>query len=149
MATTKSSTYDGFTAEERAAMKEHAQEMKKTAKRGAKAAKGDGEQDVLGKIAEMSGTDKALAEAVHALVKEHAPALTPRTYYGMPAYALDGKPVCFFKPAAKFKMRYATLEFSDAAQLDDGPMWPMGFALTEVTPAVRKRIIALLKQAVG
>ncbi|TDP98114.1 iron chaperone [Labedaea rhizosphaerae] len=148
MAATKS-TYDGFSAEERAAMKEHAQEMKKSARRSPKTAKVDGEQDVLGKIAEMSGTDKELAEALHALVKEHAPALAPRTYYGMPAYALDGKPVCFFKPAAKFKMRYATLEFSDAAQLDDGPMWPMGYALTKMTPAVRKQIIALLKQAVA
>ena len=149
MAATKSSTYDGFTAEERAAMKEHAQEMKKSARRSPKTAKADGEQDVLGKIAEMSGTDKELAEALHALVKEHAPALAPRTYYGMPAYALDGKPVVFFKPAAKFKMRYATIEFTDAAQLDDGPMWPMGYALTKMTPAVRKQLTALLKQAVS
>jgi len=153
MAATKSTknatSYEGFSAEERAAMKDHAQEMKKTARRSTKTAAADGEKDVQDKIAEMSGTDKDLAEAVHALVKKHAPTLTPRTYYGMPAYAIDGKPVLFFKPAGKFKMRYATLEFSDKAKLDDGPMWPMGFALLEITPAVEKRIIALIKQAAG
>src|ERR1044072_5845509 len=125
---TKSSGYDGFTADERAAMKEHAQEMKKTARRSSKADKeAEGEQDVLAKIGEMTGTDKVIAERLHAIVKEHAPHLTAKTWYGQPAYARDGKIICFFQPAAKFKARYATLGFNDPADLDDGPMWPTAF----------------------
>lgn len=145
----KTSTYEGFSAEERAAMKERATEMKKTARRSPKAAKVDGEQDVLAKIAELTGNDKVLAEALHAIMKKHAPTLSPKTYYGMPGWALDGKIVCFFKPSSKFKARYATFEFNDSAQLDDGPMWATAFALLEMTPAVQKRVIALVKNAVS
>ena len=128
-----------FTAEERAAMRERAKELK---------SQGD-ERDVLEKIAEMPDADRALGERVHALVTETAPELTPRTWYGMPAYAKDGKVVCFFRSAAKFKSRYATLGFSDKANLDDGPMWPTDFALTALNADVEKRIVALVKRAVG
>src|SRR5215813_5126001 len=141
-------TSAGFTAEERAAMKEHAQELK-TARRGSRAAKADGESDVLAKIAEMTEPDRALGERVHAIITASAPALSPRTWYGMPAYAKDGKIVCFFQPAQKFKSRYATLGFNDAANLDDGVMWPIAFALTEVTAATEAKIGALVKQAVS
>ncbi|NKZ03095.1 iron chaperone [Actinomadura latina] len=144
------SGYEGFTAEERAAMKEHAQEQKAAARRSTKADKAaEAARDVLAKIAEMEGADRALAERVHALVTANAPELAPRLWYGMPAYALDGKVVCFFQSAAKFKARYATLGFNDSAQLDDGPMWATAFALTEVTPEVEERITALVKQAVN
>jgi uncharacterized protein YdhG (YjbR/CyaY superfamily) len=133
-----------FTAEERAAMKERAQEVKKAARRGSKA---DGERDVLDKIAEMSQPDRAMAERLHALIKDSAPALAPRTWYGMPAYAKDGKVVCFFQSAQKFKSRYATLGFSDEANLDDGAMWPTSFALKELTPAEEARIGELVRAA--
>jgi uncharacterized protein YdhG (YjbR/CyaY superfamily) len=131
-----------FTAEERAAMKERAQELKR---RG----KADGERDVLAKIAEMQEPDRAMAERLHALIKASAPGLSPRTWYGMPAYGKDGKVVCFFQNAQKFKTRYATFGFSDKASLDDGAMWPTAFALTELTAAVEARIAALVKQAVS
>ena len=133
---------EGFTAEERAAMRERAQELKAEARRA------DGESDVLAKIAEMPERDRAMAERLHAIVKASAPALSPRTWYGMPAYAKDGKVVCFFQSAHKFKARYATLGFSDEANLDKGAMWPTSFALTELTAADEAKIAALLKRAV-
>ena len=136
----------GFTKEERAAMKERSQELK--AARG-KTSKADGEADVLAKIAEMPAQDRAIAERLHALVKESAPGLSPKTWYGMPAYARDGSVVCFFQSAHKFKSRYATLGFSDKANLDDGAMWPTSFAVTELNTAVEKRIVELLNKAVG
>src|SRR5690349_19584340 len=147
--TAKSRTSTGFTAEERAAMKDHAQELKKAARRGSGAAKADGESDVLAKIAEMQEPDRVMAERVHALIMASAPALSPRTWYGMPAYAKDGKIVCFFQPAQKFKSRYATLGFNDAANLDEGTMWPIAFALTELTAAAEERIGTLVKKAVS
>jgi uncharacterized protein YdhG (YjbR/CyaY superfamily) len=131
----------GFTEEERAAMKERARELK--------ADKEDGETAVLAKIAEMPDADRALGERLHAIIKASAPALTPRLWYGMPAYAKDGKVVCFFQGAAKFKTRYATLGFSAEANLDDGAMWPTAFALTKLTVAEEDRITALVKKAVG
>ncbi len=137
-ATAKSS--EGFTAEERAAMKERARESK-----GA----GEGESAVLAKIAEMAEPDRSLAERIHALVEAVAPDLSPRTWYGMPAYAKDGKVVCFFQAAGRFKARYATLGFSDTAKLDDGRMWPTSFAVTELTAAEEETIRALLKRAVS
>ena len=138
----------GFTDEERAAMKERAQELKAEAGRGSRAGK-DGERDVLAKIAEMPEPDRAMARRVHAIVRASAPALSPKTWYGMPAYARDGKVVCFFQDARKFRTRYATLGFSDQAHLDDGAMWPTAFALKELTAAAEARIVALVKQAVG
>lgn len=150
MGNARSGTYEGFTAEERAAMKEHAQERKAAARRGSQADRAaQAEREVLAKIAEMQDSDRVMAERVHAAVTAAAPALAPRLWYGMPAYALDGKVVCFFQSAAKFKARYATLGFSDRANLDDGTMWAAGFALTEVTPQVAERIAALVKQAVS
>jgi uncharacterized protein YdhG (YjbR/CyaY superfamily) len=139
----------GFTDEERAAMRERAQELKAAARRGPGAGKADGESDVLAKIAEMPEPDRAMAERVHAIVKASAPALSPRTWYGMPAYAKDGKVVCFFQSAQKFKARYATLGFSDKANLDKGAMWPTSFALKELTAAEEKAIGALVKKAVS
>jgi uncharacterized protein YdhG (YjbR/CyaY superfamily) len=136
----------GFTAEERAAMKERAQELKAAARRGGKA---DGESDVLAKIAEMPEPDRAMAERVHAIVKSSAPALSPRTWYGMPAYAKDGNVVCFFQSAQKFKERYATFGFSDKANLDEGAMWPTSFALKRLTATEEKAIGALVKKAVS
>src|SRR5215218_6908361 len=133
----------GFTAEERAAMKERAQELKAEARRGPRADKADGESAVLAKIAEMPGPDRAMGKRLHAIIKASAPALSPRLWYGMPAYAKDGKVVCFFQSAQKFKTRYATLGFSDAANLDDGALWPVAFALTELTAADEARIGAL------
>jgi uncharacterized protein YdhG (YjbR/CyaY superfamily) len=138
---------EGWTDEERAAMKEHAKELKAAAKRGA--AKEEGEVDVLAKIAEMPKADRAMAERIHEVVKANAPDLMPRTWYGMPAYAKDGKIVCFFQSADKFKARYATFGFNDAATLDDGAMWPTSFALTKLTAADEARIGALVKKAVG
>jgi uncharacterized protein YdhG (YjbR/CyaY superfamily) len=154
MAATKKDTtgqaFDGFTEDERAAMKEHAKEMKASARRsGSKTAQADAEADVLAKIAEMVDSDRVLAERLHAIVKDTAPELAARTYYGMPAYAKDGKVVCFFKPAKKFKVRYAELGFNDAARLDDGDMWPTAYALTELTPGVEARIAELVKKAVS
>ncbi|MFG2018533.1 iron chaperone [Actinomadura geliboluensis] len=143
-------TYEGFTAEERAAMKDHAEEQKKAARRASRADKAaEAARDVLAKIAEMGDADRAMAERVHAVITSTAPSLAPKLWYGMPAYALDGKNVCFFQPAAKFKTRYATLGFNDPAKLDDGPMWATAFALTEVTPEVEGRIAALVKRAMG
>jgi uncharacterized protein YdhG (YjbR/CyaY superfamily) len=132
----------GFTKEERAAMRERTRELK------AAAGKADGEADVLAKIAEMPKADRAMAERLHAVVKASAPELSPRTWYGMPAYAKDGKVVCFFQSAAKFKSRYATFGFSDKANLDKGAMWPTSFALSELTAAEEKKIGALVKKAV-
>jgi uncharacterized protein YdhG (YjbR/CyaY superfamily) len=131
----------GFTVDERAAMKERAQELK------AEAAKADGESALLAKIAEMPKADRVLAERFHALVTANAPDLAPKTWYGMPAYAKDGKIVCFFKSADKFKSRYATFGFEETANLDDGAMWPTSFALTKLTPADEKKIAALVKKA--
>jgi uncharacterized protein YdhG (YjbR/CyaY superfamily) len=139
----------GFTDEERAAMKERAQELKATARRGPRAGKADGESDVLAKIAEMPEADRAMAERIHALIRASAPALSPRTWYGMPAYAKDGKVVCYFQSAQKFKTRYATFGFSDKANLDEGAMWPTSFALRELTSADEARIGALVKKAVS
>ncbi len=138
---------EGFTDEERAAMKERAQELKAEARRDKNQA--DGESDVLAKIAEMPEPDRAMAERLHTLVKASAPALSPRTWYGMPAYTMDGKVVCFFQSAQKFKTRYATFGFSETANLDDGAMWPTAFALKELTAAEEARIGALVKQAVS
>ena len=141
---------NGFTDEERAAVKERAQELKAEARRGrGKKGKADGERDVLAKIAEMKGSDRAMAKRLHAIIKETAPELVPRTWYGMPAYAKEGKVVCFFQSADKFKARYATLGFNDTAKLDEGAMWPTSFALKELTPAEEKRIAALVKKAVS
>src|SRR6266545_4723394 len=139
----------GFTAEERAAMRERAQELKAAARRGPRAGKGDGESDMLAKIAEMPEPDRAMAERLHAIIKASAPALSPRTWYGMPAYAKAGKVVCFFQSAQKFKTRYATFGFSDKANLDEGAMWPTAFALKELTADVEVRIGALVKKAVS
>jgi uncharacterized protein YdhG (YjbR/CyaY superfamily) len=139
----------GFTEEERAAMKERAQELKAETRRGTRAKKADGESDVLAKIAEMPKADRAMAKRIHAIVKASAPALSPKTWYGMPAYAKDGKVVCYFTSAHKFKSRYATLGFNDEAKLDDGAMWPTSFALKELTDAEEARIAELLKRAVG
>ncbi len=133
-----------FADEERAAMKERAQELK------ARTGREDGERDVLEKIAAMQPPDRAMAERLHAIITASAPALAPKTWYGMPAYAnKDGKIVCFFQPAEKFKTRYATLGFNDSATLDDGAMWPIAFALTELTAAEEAKIAALVKQAVS
>jgi uncharacterized protein YdhG (YjbR/CyaY superfamily) len=132
---------EGFTDEEKRAMKERARELK--------AGKVDGESDVLAKIAEMPDPDRAMAERLHVVITASSPALSPRTWYGMPAYAKDGKVVCFFQSAQKFKTRYATFGFSDKANLDEGSMWPTAFALTELTADVEARIGALVKQAVS
>ncbi|HZD41231.1 MAG TPA: DUF1801 domain-containing protein [Terriglobales bacterium] len=132
----------GFTAEERAAMKERARELKAEAK------KAEGENDVLEKIAEMPEPDRAMAERIHAIIKASAPALSPKTWYGMPAYAKDGKIVCFFQSAEKFKARYATFGFNDTANLDEGAMWPVAFALKQLTATEEERIVALVKKAV-
>jgi uncharacterized protein YdhG (YjbR/CyaY superfamily) len=131
----------GFTAEERAAMRERAQELK------AEASKADGEKAVLAKIAEMRGSDRAMAKRIHEIVKGSAPGLSPKTWYGMPAYAKDGKVVCYFQSAGKFKTRYATFGFSDEAKLDKGAVWPVVFALKELTAAEEKKIAALVKKA--
>jgi len=138
-----------FTDEERAAMRERSQEQKREARRSPRAGKAAGESDVLAKIAEMPASDRALAERLHALIKARAPVLSPKTWYGMPAYAKDGKVVCFFQSAHKFKSRYATFGFSDKANLDEGAMWPTSFALKSLTTAEEKRIGALLKKAVS
>ena len=141
--TKKDKTSKGFTAEERAAMKERARELK------AEANKADGERAVLAAIAKMQGTDRAMAKRVHAIVRDAAPELAPKTWYGMPAYAKDGEVVCFFQSAAKFKARYATFGFSDSANLDQGAMFPTSFALMELGPAEEKKIAALVKKAVS
>jgi len=136
-----------FTAEERAAMREYVQERKAAARRGPHA--DDQESAVLAKIAAMRGPDRAMAERLHAVIKASAPALAPRLWYGMPAYAKDGKVLCFFQDARKFKTRYATFGFSDKANLDEGNLWPVAFALAELTAAEEAKIGALVKQAVG
>jgi len=140
-------TAKGFTPEERAAMKERARELKAEAR--ANKNKADGESDVLAKIAEMQGSDRAMAKRLHAIIKASAPALSPKTWYGMPAYAKDGKVVCYFQSAQKFKSRYATFGFSDEANLDEGAMWPVAFALKGLTAAAEARIGALVKKAVS
>jgi uncharacterized protein YdhG (YjbR/CyaY superfamily) len=157
-------TYEGFTDEERAAMKERARELKPAGRRGRrpdeadkankpnkadKADKADGEGEVLAKIAEMQEHDRALAATLHAIIKAAAPALSPRTWYGMPAYAKDGNVICFFQPAQKFKTRYATLGFSDKASLDDGAIWPTYYAVTELTAATEEMIGALVRKALS
>ncbi len=139
---------EGFTEEERAAMKERAQEVKAAGRRGPRA-KADDEEALLAKIAEMDEPDRSMAERVHAIVKASAPELASKTWYGMPAYARDGKVVCFFQSAGKFKSRYATLGFNDDANLDEGTMWPTSFALTALTPEVEARIGELVKKAVS
>jgi len=141
--------FAGFAAEERAAMKERAKEQKAASRRGPRANKADAESAVLAKIAEMPEPDRALGERLHAIVKASAPSLSPRLWYGMPAYAKDGKVVCFFQAAQKFNTRYATFGFNDVANLDDGTMWPTAFALTELTADDEARIGALVKQAVS
>jgi uncharacterized protein YdhG (YjbR/CyaY superfamily) len=138
---------EGFTDEEKAAMKERAKELKAEARANKK--KADGESDVLAKIAEMSEPDRAMAERLHALIKASAPALSPKTWYGMPAYAKDGKVVCFFQSAQKFKTRYATFGFSDTANLDEGDLWPVAFALKALTATEEARIVELVKKAVS
>ena len=140
-------TSKGFSDEERAAMKERAKELKAEAR--ADKDRADGERDLLAKIAEMPETDRAMGERLHAIITASAPDLTPRTWYGMPAYAKDGKVVCYFTPASKFKERYATFGFNATANLDEGTMWPTSFALTKLTAADEKRIGALVKQAVS
>jgi uncharacterized protein YdhG (YjbR/CyaY superfamily) len=142
-------TFEGFTDEERVAMKERAQELKTAARRGPRADEVDGESAVLTKIAEMPEPDRVLGERLHAIIKASAPALSPRLWYGMPAYAKDGKVVCFFQSAAKFKTRYATFGFQHDANLDEGAMWPTAFALKELTAAEEARIGALVKKAVS
>jgi uncharacterized protein YdhG (YjbR/CyaY superfamily) len=139
----------GFTDEERAAMRERAQELKAAARSGPNAGKAGEESAVLAKIAAMPAPDRAMGERLHAIIKASAPGLSPRLWYGMPAYAKDGKVVCFFQDARKFKTRYATLGFSDKANLDEGHMWPTAFALTELTAADDARIGALVKKAVS
>jgi uncharacterized protein YdhG (YjbR/CyaY superfamily) len=148
MSTTKKSGSDGFSTAERAAMKARAQELKAQGRSGQK--KADNERAVLDAIAEMPDADRTLAERIHALVTANAPELLPRTWYGMPAYAnADGKVLCFFKAAAKFEGRYAVLGFEDPAMLDDGPMWPVVFAIVEWTPAVEKKVAGLVNAAVA
>ena len=139
----------GFSDEERAAMRERAQELQGAKRRGRGAAAADGEGDVLAKIAEMPEPDRSLASRIHAIVRAGAPSLSPRTWYGMPAYARGGDVICFFQAAHKFNTRYATFGFSDKAKLDEGAMWPTAFALKELTPAVEAGIGALVKKAVG
>jgi uncharacterized protein YdhG (YjbR/CyaY superfamily) len=142
---------NGFTDAERAAIKERAQELKADARRGprAKKDKADGEGDVLAKIAAMREPDRAMAKRLHAIIKARAPALSPKTWYGMPAYAKDGKVVCFFQSAQKFNTRYATFGFSDTANLDEGALWPVAFALKKLTATEEARIVALVKKAVS
>jgi len=139
----------GFTEDERAAMKERVQELKTAARRGPREDKTGAESEVLAKIAEMPNADRLMAERLHAIIKTSAPALSPRLWYGMPAYAKDGNVVCFFQGAHKFKARYATLGFSDKAKLDEGTMWPVAFALTELTTDSEARISALVRKALG
>jgi hypothetical protein len=145
--TAKNKTYEGFTEEERDAMKQRAQELKASGRRGSRPDKADGATEVLAKIAEMQEPDRVMGERLHALITASAPDLRPRLWYGMPAYAKGGKIVCHFQPAQKFKTRYPTLAFSDAANLDDDTMWPTSYALTELTAANEARITALVQKA--
>ena len=146
---TTAKTSKVFTDEERDAMKERAKEVKAEARRGSRGSKADGESDLLAKVAEMPEPDRVMAERLHAIIKDSAPDLSPKTWYGMPAYAKDGKVVCFFTPAQKFDSRYATFGFNDDANLDEGAMWPTSFALKKLTPAEEKKIGALVKKAVS
>jgi uncharacterized protein YdhG (YjbR/CyaY superfamily) len=146
---TATKRYEEFTDEERGAMKDRAAELKTTSLRGARGPQPAEESDVLAKIAEMAPPDRALGERIHAVITASAPVLSPRLWYGMPAYAKDGKVVCFFQPAAKFKSRYATLGFSDETNLDEGAIWPVYFALTELTAAAEARIGKLVTKAVS
>ena len=145
----KNEASDGFTEDELEAIKERARELKAAGRGGLRAGKPDGEGDVLAKIAEMPESDRVMAERIHAIVKASAPGLAPRTWYGMPAYARDGKVVCFFKSADKFKSRYATFGFEETATLDDGAMWPTSWALTKLTAADEAKIVELVKKAVS
>jgi uncharacterized protein YdhG (YjbR/CyaY superfamily) len=138
---------EGFTAEERAAMRERSRELKAEARRGAR--KADGESDLLAKITEMPAHDRAMAERLHAIISANAPTLAPKTWYGMPAYAKDGKVLCFFQSADKFKARYATFGFNDVANLDEGAMWATSFALKDLTATEEAKIVALVKKAVS
>jgi uncharacterized protein YdhG (YjbR/CyaY superfamily) len=147
--TAKTKTYGGFTDDERDAMKERAKELKAAGRRGSRTAKADGENEVLAKIAEMAEPDRVRAEKLHAVIKASVPALSATTWYGMPAYAKDGKVVCFFQNSQKFKTRYSTLGFSDKANLDDGDLWPTSFALKELTPDVEERIRSLVQRAIS
>ncbi|MBE4733720.1 MULTISPECIES: iron chaperone [Streptomyces] len=142
-------TFEGFTAEEREAMKEHARDLKTSARRGARATEADAESDVLAKIAAMEDADRVIAERLHRIVAEAAPGLSPKLWYGMPAYARNGKVVCFFQSAQKFRTRYATLGFSDQAHLDEGTLWPTTYALTELTAETEARIGELVRRAAG
>jgi uncharacterized protein YdhG (YjbR/CyaY superfamily) len=144
---TPTSKFEGLTDVERAALKDRTQELKAEARRGRRGDKAGAERDVLAKIAELPEPDRAMGERLHAIIKASAPALAPKLWYGMPAYARDGKVVCFFTPASKFKERYATFGFNAEANLDDGAMWPTAFALTELTAAEEARIAALVKKA--
>src|SRR6202142_579404 len=148
-ATVPGKAFRGFTDEERVAMKERARELKTEARRGPRSKKADGEGDVLAKIAEMPEPDRAMAERLHAIIKASAPALSPRTWYGMTAYAKDGNVVCFFQSARKFKTRYATLGFSDKANLDEDTLWPTVYAVKELSAAEEAKIVALVKKAVS
>ena len=141
--------FTGLSDEERGAMKERTRELKSEARRGRRAGKADGERDLLAKIAEMPEPDRVMAERVHAVVTASAPALSPKTWYGMPAYAKDGSVLCFFRPGPKFKERYATFGFNPNAHLDEGSMWPVAYALTKLTKADEARIAALVKKAVS
>lgn len=148
-APTAKKQYGVFSDEERSAIRDYVKEKKAAARRGAGANEQDVEAEVLAKIAELAKPDRVMAERFHAVVKAAAPALAPRLWYGMPAYTLNGKVLCHFQPAAKFKTRYATFGFSDTARLDEGAMWPVAFALDKLTPADEARITALVKKAVG
>ncbi len=148
-ATSPGKAAKGFTEEERGAMKARAEELKAEERRGPNAKKTDGEDDVLAKIAEMPERDRIMAERLHALIKASAPTLSPKTWYGMPAYAKDGNVVCFFQSSHRFKTRYATLGFSDKAKLDEGTVWPVTFALKELTADGEARIVALIKKALS
>jgi uncharacterized protein YdhG (YjbR/CyaY superfamily) len=151
--TTKSSaarnSANVWTEEERAAMQESARERKATSRRGPVDERAEGERDLRAKIAEMPEPDRAMAERIHELITTAAPSFVPRTYYGMPAYAKDGKVICFFQPKSKFKVRYSTFGFQPDARIDDGEMWPVAFAVTELTPRVEARIADLVKKAAG
>src|SRR3972149_4497826 len=147
--TANNKKFKGFTDEERVAMKDRIQELKAEARRGPRADKAEGESAVLAKIAEMPEPDRAMGKRLHAIIKASAPALSPRLWYGMPAYAKDGKVVCYFQNAQKFKTRYATFGFSDTANLDEGALWPVAFALKELTATEEARISALVKKAVS
>jgi hypothetical protein len=145
----KRASAGGFTADERAAMKDHAAEVRTAARRGAKASKADGEADVQEKIAAMPEADRVIAARLHNLIKDAVPDIEPKTWYGMPAYARNGDTICFFQAASKFKSRYATLGFSDKAKLDDGDLWPVYYALPELTAAAETRITDLVRRAAG